>query len=309
MYFTGTVNSNADMLTAINNACAAAGWTLTSGVLTSGNVAIKLSTTTGRMLAQIGTGRSGANVVNPATPQMGLSFSTGAGTAGAIVYPATYHIYAYADEVYVALNYRADFYQWMGFGQLKDVPAGEGQFLSASITDAYTYSANENILGIFYSATYGGFPGNTYQTNEQSTAASVAYQAFRPILVAGSNIVVRSSLTGPVSWISSKNGNTVALINQVYGNTVINNKLIEISPGATFYTAALCPMSFAILNPGGVTGIKLFGRLDNIRMMRNDFVVAGDTVTFGSESWQAFPVIRRNPNGTVNEKISYAMKV
>lgn len=308
MYFTGTVNSNSDMLTAINNACVAAGWTLTSGVLTSGDVAVKLEVQTGRLMAQIGTGRSGSALVNPCVPKFGLGFSTGTGSAGAIVYPATYHIFAFEDEVYVALNYRLDYYEWLCFGRAKDVPAGEGQFMSGAITDQYAYNANENRLATV-SATTTGIPGSTRGTDYQTTATTYTNQYYRPILLYSSNVVIRSSLRGSAEWLSSKNGTTAALVNQVFAHTILGDIFLVYSPGDNFYTAALCPLSFILPNPGGVNGAKIFGRLDKIRLMRNDFVTPGDVVTFGSESWQCFPAIRRVPGGTVNEKLSYAVRV
>lgn len=308
MYFTGTINSNVDMLTAINNACVAAGWTLTSGVLTSGDIAVKLETQTGRLMAQIGTGRSGSALVNPCVPKFGLGFSTGTGTAGAIVYPATYHIFAFDDEVYVALNYRLDYYEWLCFGRAKDVPVGEGQFMSGAITDQYAYHANENRLAtVFEVASY--IPGRSRVTDWQTTSSSYTEQRYRPILLYSSNVVIRTSLRGSAEWLSSKNGTTAALLNQVYAHTILGDIFLLYSPGDNFYTAAFSPLSFMIPNPGGVDGAKIFGRLDKIRLMRNDFVTPGDVVTFGSESWQCFPVIRRVPGGSVNEKLSYAVRV
>ena len=119
-YLTGTVNSIADIRTAITNGCTANGWTWDAGneVLYKGTVYGKLTTTAKEVLVL---GRTGLTTGSaPNTVGMGNLIGTTNPYSYPnleITFPATYHLFIHVDEVYCVIKYSTDRYQWLAFGK------------------------------------------------------------------------------------------------------------------------------------------------------------------------------------------------
>lgn len=125
-YVTGTANTLADLLTAIQNACTANGWTLRGSVLSKGvcYTEVKISGTT--ISVRGGRGVDGSNnLTSPCDSKTGAFATIIYGHTSSslkadvpFAFPARYfiHVLTAPDEVYVAVNYSASWYQLMGFG-------------------------------------------------------------------------------------------------------------------------------------------------------------------------------------------------
>lgn len=121
-FVTGTANSFADLLTAVQNACTANGYTLTGNVLSKGSLYAQVSISGSNLAVIAGTGQS-AGVLS-GTSDVGaamLGFAT-SGTAlstNGFTFPMPYycHIGVTPDEVTFIVNPNGTQYQYIAFGQ------------------------------------------------------------------------------------------------------------------------------------------------------------------------------------------------
>lgn len=122
-YVTGTANTLADLLTAIQNACTANGWTLsTGGVLSKGTCYAEVKSSGGYITVRGGTGVDGGGNLTGATDRgigyLGVALADST-TPVAFGWPVTYfvHVLTSPDEVYVVVNYGVTYYQQIAWGQ------------------------------------------------------------------------------------------------------------------------------------------------------------------------------------------------
>lgn len=125
-YVTGTANSLADLLTAIQAACTANGWTLSAGgVLYKDTCYIEIKISGTSLAVQGGTGIDGSgNLTGRSEREAGQlcapsTAATGIPASPTLTYPITYDISIQTspDEVYVTINYAVNYYETVGFGQ------------------------------------------------------------------------------------------------------------------------------------------------------------------------------------------------
>lgn len=125
-YVTGTANSLADLLVAIQNACTANGWTLSAGgVVSKGACFSELKVSGAYITIRGGKGVDGSGNLTGATDTAAGYFCviSGPGQSYGITvpftWPATYfvHVLTAPDEVYVMVNHDGNFYQTIAFGQ------------------------------------------------------------------------------------------------------------------------------------------------------------------------------------------------
>lgn len=164
-YVTGTANTLADLLSAIQSACTANGWTLRGSVLSKGVcfTEIKISGTT--LNVRGGRGVDGSNnLTSPCDSNTGNFGATVTGnvsspikTSVPFAWPARYfvHVLTAPDEVYVAVNYAVSWYQVMGFGASPSPGlTGTGTWYSAPIANAsYPWMMHDD--GEYWSAGTG----------------------------------------------------------------------------------------------------------------------------------------------------------
>ena len=136
-YITGSAASFADLQTAIQNACTANGWTLSSGILSKNGCFFQLVAGTSDGYAQLqlfgGTGQSGTTLTGQPPSNYGAKICSNNGNV--IAFPINYeiHLFTNPDEVYCVINYNSDFYQQLSFGK-SDVPGigGTGAWFSGA---------------------------------------------------------------------------------------------------------------------------------------------------------------------------------
>lgn len=124
-FVTGTANTLADLLAAIQTACIANGWTLSGNVLHKGTCYVELKISGSAITIRGGSGVDGGNNLTGAcnTPTGNLLSGATGGVNGtpsiSPSFPLAYdiHVHGTPDEVYVVANYSAIYFEIIGFGQ------------------------------------------------------------------------------------------------------------------------------------------------------------------------------------------------
>lgn len=153
-YATGTANTLADLLAAIQNACTANGWALSAAnVLSKGGCFTEVKISGAVILVQGGSGVDGSGNLTGRSnyPAPGMCRTVGFSPPGAFTYPVTYfiHVMTNPDEVYVYVNYATSYYQWLAFGK-SAMPGltGTGNWFAASFSNFWSVSSSPSQLDI-----------------------------------------------------------------------------------------------------------------------------------------------------------------
>lgn len=169
-FVTGTANSVTDLLSAIQNACVANGWTLSGGVLHKGTCYASIVVQSGKLVVTSGTGIDGSNALTGVADELGCVLGITNATA-LFAYPVVYfiHVLTAPDEVYVVVGYAAAFYQLLAFGQSASLGLnGTGNWYSGSQNTNNINSSRANtqfqtqgvfaencaVMGMFYGVQY-----------------------------------------------------------------------------------------------------------------------------------------------------------
>lgn len=259
-YMTGSANTLADLLTAIQTACTANGWTLAGSVLTKGTCYAKLQVSGSAITVQGGTGIDGGNNLTGVAPNPAYLRQIG---AMPLAYPMTYfiHVLTAPDEVYIVVNYSVSYYQYIAFGQspVAGLP-GTGNWFGAPYCDAASTRAfSTNSAGaIFFGAktAVGLFLANTF---------------YNP---APQNAYVHHNLDA-AGWSG------VADAGESIGT------LLDRQPNAWNGETALLPIQPA-LNRGS-SKVSLLLDLAHARYLRNDNLAPQSIITLGSDRWRVYP--------------------
>jgi hypothetical protein len=295
-YYTGTINSAAAFKSAIENALVSEGWTLTSGVLTLDDMAVRFVASTNKLDAFMGTGRSGSSIVNEGPFGVGFAMRSASGTIPT-VYPCVYHIYAYDTEIYVGLNWNTDYYQWMAFGKFSDLPSGEGHFISGP-------TASWRSENTAMAAPVSTISASAIATTDQSSSTAASNNQIRPPMIQQSNAMLRVAMGGAAKWYASRPTRTT-FPDQYHAGTEVCAMLNFLAPGASFYTSILGVImgGIEVIN---TSTVKLCGRLKYARITRNDYLLPGSQMTFGAETWNVWPMDRRVVAAAKNGFLAFA---
>lgn len=143
-FVTGTANTLADLLTAIQTACTSNGWTLSGSVLHKGTCYAEVKITGAFITLRAGRGIDGSNNLTGATSEAVANLGIVC-MSKAFSFPMTYfaHVNTAPDEVYVVVNYGTIYYQTLGFGQ--SVMPGLGASASGNWYCGPTVSGNNHL--------------------------------------------------------------------------------------------------------------------------------------------------------------------
>lgn len=291
-YVTGTANSLADLLTAIQNACTANGWTLSGNVLHKGACYIEIASVTslatvynhtmavadGLLTVRGGTGVDGSNALSgacdttpggfawmPSVTNAPLGFST---PASLVTFPVLYEVFINAtpDEVYVVITYGVNYYQTIGFGQstMDGIGATGNWYCGASFNSLngpryQISSAGEN--GTYLPVALSLFCRSTCQTFGVHTAIDGSTWACEGAWRDWASVVGRQ----PNTW----NGEAVLVPIRVYK-----------SRASGFVTPVL--------------------ECAHARYMAISNLSDGQIITIGSDKWKVYPWYHRNAAMGVN---------
>lgn len=280
----------ADLKTAIENAAVAAGWTLTSDILSKGGcffqlVANQVTNPYLRLLG--GTGQSGSTLTGQ--PAQGVQIASAA--AQVMVFPINYEIYTFSnpDEIYCVVNYNSDFYQQLSFGK-SDIPGigGTGAWLTG------TYSSTAGL-------THATFSAQTYlSVSQTSWGNSNGNQVIGGFFLGGISGGCSSLFHCGLDSVAWRLDNSRTAGSGVFGCDYCAS-LITALPNISNQATILLPIKgMAVRFDGGRT---IVANPKNARYMRNDNVVPGEIITFGADKWKCYPFFRKD--ATVRNGISW----
>ncbi len=285
-YYTGSISTYDELLTAVANACTANGWTYSSGILSKGNAFFKLSavsTGTYRGLnVEGGTGQSGATLLGPAGSRSRCGPPTTGATWGQPGWPAVYHIHIglLPDEVYVVINLNVTDYYWLAFGT-SNVPGLTG-------TGAWTSGCGSGDTG--GSNTYISSNGGISDTSNSccapfwaSTRSSGIY-AYESVQTDSNNV-----------WSGQTSQPRLVGIS-------LQSPLIGRLPSVWNSETVLLPITVYQEQPESKA--RLIADLGHARYARINFIDPGQVLSFGPDRWKVYPFFRKN--ASIPDPGSYA---
>ena len=290
-YITGSAASFADLQTAIQNACTANGWSLSSGILSKNGCFFQLVAGTSGGYAQLqlfgGTGQSGTTLTGQPPSDYGAKICSNNGNV--IAFPINYeiHLFTNPDEVYCIINYNSDFYQQLSFGK-SDVPGigGTGAWFTGAkrsdqtLTDGTTFGFKVSMSASWPetvgTSSYDGYGCGLFFDNP-----NVSGRCFPSFVHTGLDAT---------PWRSGQSG-TSALTGYRGGGSQVGSLLMQL-PNLHNSANVLLPIKPVALRSSG--GVTIIANPKNARYLRIDNVVPGEIITFGAEQWKCYPFYRKD---------------
>lgn len=296
-YATGIANSAADLRIAIVNLATANGWTWDSAneMLHKTPIFGKLTVSGSQLRIQGALGYAAGTLTSPSTMTSCITETfTGYGNTP-LTYPLTYHIFLHTapDDIVVAVNYGAVWWQWLGFGNGLAVGGGT----STPLWQWGTGNAASSGNGVAIQAN-GSYDGGA------STATSGA-----PFWLPGAlgKIAASSIYTGGVDgagingWypVETSNSGDVGTAGRVLTSSAAAGLLVT-QPNTWNGEALLIRCLVMASRPSNFR--SYVAELPHLRFTRNDNLSDGQIVAIGSDKWFVAPVYRKNTagrNGTI----------
>lgn len=270
-YYTGLVNSFADLKAVIEGAAVDSGWAIVDGILSKDAVFIQLIADASGGMNQLrligGTGRSGGSLVG--APSVGSKIADH--VKDPIAWPATYHVFAFFDEIYCVVNHSVEMYKTLGFG-ISDIPGigGTGGWFFAQLRGNAANTSDNS----FRMTIINGDAGSLYTQD---------YYSFRSIPWSGqagdSAAQVHCALNG-AGWVAPKNAMSYM------------KALLTALPSPLNSAHILLPLKAVVPMPAG--GLTIAVQHKNLRFMRVDNILPGDVISYGGEKWKCFPWMKRD---------------
>lgn len=280
-YSTGVATTMADLLTALTTAAVANGWTWADSILFSGDCHVRLTAAAASIEALAGLGKAGSTITSPAPD---TTFLRAVHVAHPIVFPAIYHLFARAEEVYCLINFSTSYYIALGFGQ-SAIAGGPGTGVwvagtafTATGNDAYGNSAMKwvvdgdgTILGDWYSGANNGGRTGLFIVNSDGGFGG------------GAGCYVHHGLPG---W-SGRYGDLPRTFGGIKQLNALDNPAVNWSQ-----QTMLVPIQPWV--DRGSSKVSIVADLLHARYVRLDNLEPGDAITLGPDTWHVFPVYRKD---------------
>ena len=269
-FYTGNFSSFASLKSSVETALQANGWALSSGILSKGDLFLKLVADTVELTAEAGTGASAGDITG-AAPLVKLLDPTDS----PINFPATYdlHINSSPDEVVLVIGYNADKYQQLSWGESRvEQVGGTGMWVTGSFSAA-EYGNSLVYWQGGYSDIGGSFGGQGCGLFAQSWNSSPCSFVHTGLDSAG--------------WrgVYSNDGDLV-------GSCDVVAALLQSLPSQFNQNTVLLPLYATQRRLDG--GLTIVVDARTIRLCRIDNHLAGEIVTYGGEDWKVYPFHRKN---------------
>lgn len=318
-YVTGTASSYADLLTAIQSALTANGWTLTSGVLSKSGCHILLRNVSSifaagpvpGLVASIGNASSGGALTsNPSTQGVRLGPFGAPPSPGDLSFPCVYniHINTNPDEVYIYVNYNTDMYQYLAWGQNPVVGmTGTGNWLSGTFGNIATGNQPYYNNPITTSSAFTIYNVGPAGSSGGSTAAGLFYLNYGAASLgdsAANTIMHTNTATSGMDGWSSFNG--IDTPNAYYAIS----ELMKASPNAWNNQSILVNLTISL--PASSNKRVIVGELEHSRYIKINYITPGDIITLGSDKWKIYPNFRKGTaelNGSGSNTGYYGLAV
>lgn len=273
-YYNGTANDMAAVRTALVSACVSEGWAWNSvtEVLSKGVMFLRMQVVTG-YLRLLGRSSAAAGDMSHVV-QIGPFTGRASDPLPPLVYPISYELFLFGEEVYCVINYSVDCYQWCAWGKsaIQGLP-GTGMWVGASAANART------------SYQYGIYLGKYIGGSEGGAGSYFCPALFWSTQSAPEESRVHSDLDGQGWWMAQTvNGSTVGI--------AAAGPLIGLLPNLWNSEAVLLPIRAYKVRPS--SKISLTADLTNSRYTRVDNYAPGEIINIGSDRWKIFPWFRKN---------------
>lgn len=304
-YETGSANSFADLLAALQAACTGNGWTLSGNVLHKGTcyAEVLVTQTQGSVVfansalsVRAGNGIDGSNLLTdpcPVAPTLGIIPNNTVFVD--FDWPITYHIHILTnpDEVYLVINHGAgQLWQNLCWGQSPSPGnAGTGNWCSATMC-VYTYT------------TFGAAPititpggGQIYSYNVYNlpclpffwqAAKEMSFPVYMNSYIHGA---INDS-TGLPIWSDSSAPFAAGASPGLVTSALTCSPLLNYSPNAWNSETALLPIQIIQSRPSSKT--SMIGELQHARFCRNDYIDDGSIKPLGTDQWKIYPAFKKN---------------
>lgn len=273
-YVTGTANSIADLLTAIQAACTANGWTLAGNVLYKGTCYVEIAVSSAQITIQGGTGIDGSNnLTGRADSKIGY--------LGAVInsvafgWPVTYEVFINAapDEVVAEVTYAVNAHQRIGWGQSSvSGLTGTGNWYSGIVTRSNSYSGFDTRGENGYSTLYPAMSlFGRFENDSMPHGVDHRLDATTWVEKSGVQDMLGAILRQPSQW----NGE-----------------------------ACLLPVTAYASRPSGFVSKVL--ELAHVRFVNIANLNDGQIITLGTDRWKIYPFWRRGTALAVSTGSWYA---
>lgn len=309
-YYSGSVNSYADLVAAVQSACVSDGWTLSGSILSKGAAYLNLYSSTAKtstegpgLIAQGGTGidagvLTGGSVARPRLGPCG----SGPLAGGDPSWPSVYHIHVFTDpdEVYVFLNHGISRYYYLAFG-ISDVPGvgGNGLWITGTVMRGFATGTTSSSGGFYISDVLGQVSGNPAAATGNGPwwvnrvwTGSMSDTFAKDILHCG--IDGAGWKGGGVFFNSSPQIGALSALQSV-------RPLPTMQPNAWNGESVLLPIQVLIVRASLKVSPVLEHR--NARYLRINNHEPGDIITLGSDRWRVYPFHMKNmtqPDGSLS---------
>lgn len=320
-YYTGTSVSFAGLVTALQAACVAEGWTLSGNVLHRGSCYAEVVVTdigeTGAPTASViavraGNGIDGSNALTDAPSSGARIGRLRDGTTGSTPWPdwpwpVTYHLHIFdnPDEVFFFVTYGGQYWQHLMFGQ-SPAPGnpGTGNWHSGIFSH---WSSNSGVRGSWLInscsiAAAGGLMGSRASGSNRLWVPAPFWWRGLDVNITPDEANLNGRIHGciddnnagaaiwshedqPVGWSSLP-----LQMGKVSSSRTVE-PLPSMSPSTFSGQAQLFPIMPMQERADGKSSI--IGHLKHIRFCRNDFIEPGEVISIGPDRWKVYPCYRK----------------
>lgn len=272
----GVANSYADLLTAIETAMLANGWTKSGTVLHADGCFVELAAVGTTLTLRGGAGLTGSSALQDPGPSV-----VRIGNAGPImqmVFPAVYHVALHASprEVYLHVNYDVDRWQWMAFGKSPVTVPNSGVWYAASFGDQ----------SVSYLSITPDAGGSGYGSGD--CAAGLFWGGGAGI---GNRAGFLHSGVDGVDWCWPDYSARSPTNNCAYISTALR-WLMDRQPNSINGAAIALPAQVWQARTGNT--ISLVGDFAHCRVMRVDNYAPAQVMEYGADRWRVYPFFRKS---------------
>lgn len=273
-YDSGSCANLAAIVTFIQTACTANGWTLAGNVLWKGNTYVEITSDATGVKIWGGTGKDGSNNLNGAGP-FPAYLRTIAGAALAYPLNIEIHINTSPDEVYVVINFSTVYYEMLAWG-ISDVPGLTGSGVWYYGTGSQRSSDDQRF--------YAGVAGNDYEIG------SARYPQHG--MMFGINSFTNGSQGGSFIHDDVDSGGWHGTEGDVAITFPLLSPLVACTPSDWNDETILLP--FPVYVSRASNKWTLVADMKHIRNARIDFHNPEDSITLGADTWKLYPWFRKS---------------
>jgi hypothetical protein len=299
-YYTGTATSYANLASVLTSTLIGNGWVSSDGILSKGDMFIKLTTNESfvsanapeGLIAQGGTGQTGATLLDASLirPRLGRPRDN----VGAVTWPIEYfiHVLTGPDEVYLVVRYNVNLFTFMSFGK-STVPniGGTGLWITGSnnfsehSAFSYAYNLKPTTGGVDYSYSYHypTSPGAPFWETEWASTYADAHADYR------SATVHANLMSYPQKWLGHR---TVSSEGTRINAVAYAAPLISRLPSAWNAEATLVPIQ--VYATVGSLKVSLVVDVAHARYTRVDNYEPGQVISIGPDRWKIYPFVSKN---------------